>query len=90
MKKVGEKAVENAPLTREDVVQTWRKRGVHVGETEEKILQQIIMNPRVRLAMVAQTLKLSRRTIEDAIARLKSKGIITRVGPDKGGQWEIK
>lgn len=76
--------------TVENVVQTWSKRGVNVGETEEKILQQIIINPRVRLALISRTLKLSRRTIEDAVARLKSKGIIKRIGSDRSGHWEVK
>ncbi len=74
----------------ENVVQTWSKRGVNVGETEEIILKQIIINPHVRLALISRTLKLSRRTIEDAVARLKSKGILKRIGPDKGGHWEVK
>ncbi len=88
--KVGEKATESVPKKAEDVVQTWSKRGVNVGETEERILQQIILNPRVRLALISRTLNLPRRTIEDAIARLKSKGVIKRIGPDKGGHWEVK
>jgi len=32
---------------------------------------------------------LSVMTIKDQIRRLKNKGIIRRVGPDKGGHWEV-
>ena len=31
----------------------------------------------------------TRRSVEDQIKRLKQKGLIRRVGPDKGGHWEI-
>jgi len=32
---------------------------------------------------------ISTRAIEKQLDKLKQKGIIRRVGPDKGGHWEI-
>ena len=60
-----------------------------MDKTEEQILQQIMLDSRVRLITISQKLRLPRRTIEDAVARLKSKGVLKRIGPDKGGRWEI-
>ena len=33
--------------------------------------------------------KLSKKTVEYNMEKLKEKGIINRIGPDKGGHWEI-
>lgn len=38
---------------------------------------------------MAETLGVSRRAIAKQIATLKELGIIRRIGPDKGGHWEI-
>jgi len=32
---------------------------------------------------------ISSRKIEENIVKLKKKGLLKRVGPDKGGYWEI-
>lgn len=39
---------------------------------------------------MAVMIKVSTRGIEKQIAKLKSKGIIDRIGPDKGGYWKVK
>ena len=38
---------------------------------------------------LALSLQLSVKTIEKHIKNLKEIGLIRRVGPDKGGHWEI-
>ena len=38
---------------------------------------------------MADCIGVSRRAIAKIIAKLQSKGILHRVGPDKGGHWEI-
>ena len=32
---------------------------------------------------------MSRRWVEEQIKKLKSEGVIRRIGPDKGGYWDI-
>ena len=32
---------------------------------------------------------ISQRKIEETLKKLKDKGILIRIGPDKGGHWEI-
>ncbi len=73
----------------EDVVEAWNKRGINVGEMEGKIIGQILANPRSSVNEIAKSLAVSRRTVEDAVSRLKEKGILRRVGPNKGGHWEV-
>ena len=38
---------------------------------------------------MAETLGISRRAVAKQIAALKENGQLRRVGPDKGGHWEV-
>ena len=59
------------------------------GEGSEKILELIRQNKSISAKEISLILKISDRAVEKNIAKLKSKGILKRVGPDKGGHWEI-
>ena len=60
-----------------------------VEKTVEKILEIIKKNPAVTQSYLAQETGLTRRGVEWNLKQLKQKGIIKRIGPDKGGHWEI-
>jgi predicted HTH transcriptional regulator len=47
-------------------------------------------DPYTTAAILAKNKKLTRPTIERAIKKLKQLGLIKRIGPDKGGHWEVK
>ena len=38
---------------------------------------------------MADLLEISRRAVAKQISQLQARGLIRRVGPDKGGHWEI-
>ncbi len=38
---------------------------------------------------LAEFLGISSHAVEKQIANLKDKGILKRIGPDKGGYWEV-
>jgi predicted HTH transcriptional regulator len=59
------------------------------GETVEKILDIIKNNPKVTQKELSNLTNLSRRGVEWNIAQLKQKGILTRIGGDRGGRWKI-
>lgn len=40
-------------------------------------------------ATLAEALGISAKAIEKHLSKLKSEGIISRIGPDKGGHWEV-
>ena len=40
-------------------------------------------------AKMADLLEISRRAVAKQIAQLQARGVIRRVGPDKGGHWEL-
>ena len=58
-------------------------------ELEQKILDLIEKNSAISRAEIAIRLGLSEDTIKEYLAKLKEKGIIKRVGADRGGYWEI-
>ena len=82
----------NSQKTRE----TREKTEISSQETEkssqkssQKIMDLIRENNKVTTQEMADTLDISRRAVAKQIAHLQQKGFIRRVGPDKGGHWEI-
>ena len=57
--------------------------------TVEKILKILSNTPSITVREISEILGLSRRGVEEQIKSLKQKGVIRRVGPDKGGHWEV-
>jgi len=53
------------------------------------ILAQMKRNNRITLDQLAATIKVTRRTIIRDIEKLKKEGKLKRIGPAKGGHWEI-
>lgn len=59
------------------------------GESKEKILQIIANNPYVTIRELSEITGLSIAGIEKNMRQLKEKGLIRRIGSDKGGHWEV-
>jgi predicted HTH transcriptional regulator len=60
-----------------------------VGETVEKILKLLQDNPNITQEELVRLTGLTRRGVEWNISQLKAKGVIERIGPNKGGYWKI-
>ena len=60
-----------------------------VEKTVEKVLELIRENPQITQRDLSEKTGLTRRGIEWNIEKLKEKGLLKRVGPDKGGHWEV-
>ena len=58
-------------------------------KTPQKILSAIRENPYVGTQDIADRIGVERSTVARAIAKMKASGILRRVGPDKGGHWEV-
>jgi len=58
-------------------------------KTPEKILSLIESNPEISIAELGKCLGKSASAIERAIRKLKSQGKLKRIGPDRGGYWEV-
>lgn len=57
--------------------------------TDEKLVEIILSTPAATIPIMQEKLGITRDGVNKALKRLKSKGIIRRVGPDKGGHWEV-
>ena len=58
-------------------------------ETALQIINEIRNNPNVTLSEIAEKIGVSRRWIASNMRNLQDTGVVKRVGPNKGGYWEI-
>ena len=58
-------------------------------ENQKKIITLIHNAPRISKKRMAETIGISPTAVDKNIGILKKKGLITRVGPNKGGHWKI-
>lgn len=58
-------------------------------KSSQKILEAIRRDPDVTIADLAQEVGITDRAIKKQIERLKEQGRLRRIGPDRGGHWEI-
>lgn len=58
-------------------------------KNEKAILSLVRGNSKVTIAEMVESTGLSRNGVKKIIARLKASGCLCRVGPDKGGHWEV-
>ncbi len=59
------------------------------GKTPERILDLLTQNQTLTIPKIALQLKKSDSAIERAIRKLRDAGKLKRVGPAKGGHWEV-
>ena len=58
-------------------------------KTTEKILRLIIENPSITNKELARLCDITEDGVFYHIKKMKVAGIIHRIGPDKGGHWEV-
>ena len=63
--------------------------GEKLGETRATIVRAMLANPRVTTTQLAQFLNISTTAVEKNLKLLKAQGHIMRVGPARGGHWEV-
>jgi ATP-dependent DNA helicase RecG len=59
-------------------------------KSSEKIIAIIRRDPAIAAQYIANQMGLTSRAVEKHLSKLKAEGRIHRVGPDKGGHWEVK
>ena len=58
-------------------------------KSSQKIIELIKNNPEITTQQIADSVGISRRAVAKQIAKLRADGKIERVGPDKGGHWQV-
>lgn len=74
-----------------------RRVGEKVGEkvgdkltaNQQRIIGIVRTSPMVSARELAERVGISARKVEENIAKLRTRGFLKRIGPDKGGRWEI-
>jgi len=78
---------------REDIFPTVQKVGAGLvdGLVENQILMLHLMkeNPHVSKRKMAESVGISTTAIDKNIVALKKKGLLRRIGPARGGHWEV-
>ena len=54
-----------------------------------KILEEVRANKNVSAKEISQKLGISLRAVEKQLSKLKKSGYLRRIGPARGGHWEI-
>lgn len=58
-------------------------------KTRVKILSVLRATPYITMNELAEIVGISKKRVEWQMAKLKKEGRIKRIGPDKGGHWEV-
>lgn len=62
---------------------------VKLSKLDQSIVSMMKENDRITYDLLAQQLSRTRETIRVHISSLISQGIITRIGADKNGYWQV-
>ena len=73
--------------TEKDTEQDTEK--VVISKNQKTILEKIAGNNYITAEELVETVGINLRNIKQNISKLKSKGLIERIGPDKGGYWKV-
>jgi ATP-dependent DNA helicase RecG len=67
-----------------------QKKQTKLTENQINILKYIQQNPRITSQKLSEILGLRSDYIRANLVKLKEKGILVRVGADRGGYWKVK
>jgi predicted HTH transcriptional regulator len=74
----------NVPINDENV-----PINVPIIDIEQSVLELIMQDPMITYEEIAAIIQKDRKTVQRAIKILKEKGMISRLGSNKTGSWEV-
>ena len=60
-----------------------------LSTTRAKIVRIIWKNPNATALSISKEIDIASRNVQEHLRKLQEQGVIRRIGPDKGGHWEI-
>jgi predicted HTH transcriptional regulator len=75
------------PETRKKTI--GKTTGKTTGKTPDAVLQLLVRNPNLTVPELARNLDRTELTIHRAIRKLRESNRLQRIGPDKGGHWQV-
>ena len=61
----------------------------NISENQKIIILEIRKNNKITQNELSAVIRISEKNIRNNIAKLKQKGLLRRIGPDKGGHWKV-
>lgn len=80
---------ERREMVKEGWSEKWSEKWSDLSENQQKILQLIAGNPKISRRELSAKLKMNPSAIQKHMNTLKKKGLLKRVGPAKGGYWDV-
>ena len=85
--KIGGNVVENiVENIAENIVDSIVEK---LSTTRAKIVRIIWKNPNATAQSISKEINIASRNVQEHLRILQEQGVIRRIGPDKGGHWEI-
>ncbi|MDR0566163.1 MAG: hypothetical protein LBG47_03865, partial [Prevotellaceae bacterium] len=75
--------------TKKDTKRDTKKDTKKVTLIQDALLIEISKNEFVTIHELSKKTKINTRNIKANISKLKSKGLLMRIGPNKGGYWKV-
>jgi len=66
-----------------------QKSGQILTKRQQEILKALTDKPTISREELVESLEINPSAIQKHVATLMKKGFIKRIGPDKGGYWEV-
>jgi ATP-dependent DNA helicase RecG len=60
-----------------------------LSTTRAMIVRIIWKNPNATAQSISKEINIASRNVQEHLRKLQEQGVIRRIGPDKGGHWEI-
>ncbi len=78
-------SIEDIQDSREKLTEIREKK----MKSREKIISLLSQDNSLSAAALAERIGITPKAVEKHIAKMKAEGILKRVGPDKGGHWQM-
>lgn len=79
------KSIEDIPESGEKLTESRKKK----VKSREKIIALLSQDNSLSATALAERIGITSKAVEKHIAKMKAEGILKRVGPDKGGHWQV-
>lgn len=79
------KSIEDIPESGEKLTESRKKK----VKSREKIIALLSQDNSLSAAALAERIGITPKAVEKHIAKMKAEGILKRIGPDKGGHWQV-
>jgi len=81
--------IKNTKLGTNEIEKLGVRLGVKLGVNQKKIVKLILSDNYITIKEMAEKIKISETAIQNNLSKLKTAGIIARIGSDKSGYWKV-